>query len=319
MIMKTHTHQEQFYRLVRDGNIAFSAKYPGTLGNNLKVSVCPGSNGFSSWVYSAAFNGALNTSTYVANQGGSYDEMHIAVIDATGYFSGVANTVRERFAYVSKAFDATNDDGSSSYYVSVLNDQSKYIYAVGHAALGNSVHMHQTHSLGTGNTATSNVYTSVLSGGTDAVPTTAQVEAGYDFFKNTDQIDVSLIMTGGHSNVVSKYVVDNIAEVRKDCVVFISPAKTDVINKVGSEVTNITATRNAHNSSSYAFNGQQPEDQFDKYNNVYRWLPLNRDIAGLCARTDNQRDPCSHLPVTTAGQIKNVIKSGLERSQVSER
>jgi phage tail sheath protein FI len=151
-------------------------------------------------------------------------------------------------------------------------------------------------------------YSISLANGSDVSPSDGNLQTGYDFFKNVDSVDISLILTGGSSNVVSKYVVDNIAETRKDCVVFISPIKTDVINQVGSEVTKITTTRNGFNASSYAFMDCNWKYQFDKYNNVYRWVPLNGDIAGLCVRTDQQRDPWFSPAGFNRGQIKNVTK-----------
>lgn len=290
------------------GGFIFAAKYPGSIGNSLKVSVCAAANGFSTYQYASNYNGAPNTSTYAAGVGGSGDEMHITVVDEDGFISGTANTVLERFGYVSKASDAVVEDGSSNYYVNVLADQSKYVYAIAHAANSNSGITASGITFTSGDGSTAGVDNLSLTGGVDASPLTANVQVSYDKFKNADEVDISLIITGAHSNVVSKYVVDNIAEVRKDCVVFISPAKTDVVNQSGSEVTNITSTRNSHTSSSYAFFDSGWKYQFDKYNNVYRWIPLNGDIAGLCVRTDTQRDAWFSPAGFNRGQIKNVTK-----------
>jgi phage tail sheath protein FI len=115
-------------------------------------------------------------------------------------------------------------------------------------------------------------------------------------------------MTGAHSQAVSEYVLENIVETRKDCVALISPEYSDVVNNAGDEVADITAYRNQFNSSSYAIMDSGWKYQFDKYNNVYRWIPLNGDIAGLCARTDNDRDPWFSPAGFNRGQIKNVVK-----------
>ena len=287
----------------------FAAKYPGALGNSLKVAVCGNTAGFSSYNYASQYNSAPNTSTYAAGVGGSSDEMHITVVDEDGVITGTANTILEKFAYVSKASDAKNADGSSNYYVNILNDQSKYIYAIstGVANTSDNPSWGNTAS-GTAFSTRDSTYSFSLSGGADAASSDANLQTCYDRFKSPDEVDISLIMTGGSSNAVSKYVVDNIAETRKDCVVFISPAKTDVINQVGSEVTKITTTRNLYNASSYAFMDNNWKYQFDKYNNVYRWVPLNGDIAGLCVRTDQQRDPWFSPAGFNRGQIKNVTK-----------
>jgi phage tail sheath protein FI len=288
----------------------FFAKYPGALGNSLKVAVCATSNGFSSYNYASQYNSAPNTSTYAAGVGGANDEIHITVVDEDGFITGAANTILEKFAYVSKASDAKNSDGSSNYYADVLRDQSKYVYA-GTVPGANTV----TDNPSWGNTASGTTfssrdgtYTYSLSNGSDGVMSDANLQTSYDRFKSADEVDISLVLTGGHSNVVSKYVVDNIAETRKDCVVFISPIKTDVINQVGTEVTKISNTRNTFNASSYAFMDNNWKYQFDKYNNVYRWVPLNGDIAGLCVRTDQQRDPWFSPAGFNRGQIKNVTK-----------
>jgi len=282
----------------------FAAKYPGALGNSLKVAVCATTAGFATYNYASQYNSAPGTSTYVSGVSGSNDEMHITVVDEDGVITGTANTILEKFGYISKASDAKNDDGSSNYFVNVLNDQSKYVYA-----------MNNSDNASWGNTApnttfasASSTYTSSLANGTDVSPSDGNLQTGYDFFKNSDSVDISLILTGSSSNVVSKYVVDNIAETRRDCVVFISPKSTDVVNKSGSEVTNISATRNGFNASSYAFMDNNWKYQFDKYNNVYRWVPLNGDIAGLCVRTDFERDPWFSPAGYNRGQIKNVTK-----------
>ena len=127
-------------------------------------------------------------------------------------------------------------------------------------------------------------------------------------FANSDEIDASLIMMGGASNTVTKYVISNVAEVRKDCVVFFSPAYGDVVDSSGTEATEAVSTRNFFNSSSYAVMDSAWKKQFDKYNNVYRWVPLNGDIAGLCARTDTERDPWYSPAGLNRGSIKNVTK-----------
>lgn len=296
----------------------FSAKYPGVLGNSLKVALwaSPNSAAYSSWTYASQFNAVPGTSTFTSNQNGANDEMHILVIDEDGKFTGTANTILEKFAYVSKASDATNDDGSSNYYVNVINDRSKYIYILNHALninVSNGYTWTETSTWGTpaSNTAftqTSNHYTYSLKNGIDGYPTDADLMNAFDKFANPDEADVSLIMTGAASQAVSEYVQDNIVTVRKDCVLFISPEFDDVVDNSGNEVTDITTYRNLFNSSSYVVLDNNWKLQFDKYNNVFRWVPLNGDIAGLCVRTDFERDPWYSPAGFNRGQIKNVVK-----------
>ncbi|NDB85861.1 MAG: hypothetical protein EB127_24650, partial [Alphaproteobacteria bacterium] len=115
-------------------NTMFTARYPGYLGNSLRAEAC-GANttNYNGWLYKSQFDSAPNTSAFVSARGGSNDEIHIIVVDVDGKFSGTANTVLEKFAYVSAASDAKTDDGSSNYYVNVINDRSQYIYVTNHA------------------------------------------------------------------------------------------------------------------------------------------------------------------------------------------
>ena len=292
----------------------FAARYAGAKGNGLKVSLWASANStaFANWTYAEEFNGATGTSTYVGNLSGANDEMHIIVIDTLGKFSDAANTVLEKFPYVSKASDAKNDDGSSNYYVNVINDRSKYVYVLNHAQ---NITTQVSETSSWGNTAaatnfaeTSTSYTVTLSGGVDGWSETANVIVGYDKFANAEEVDVSLIVTGAHPQVVSEYIVDSIAETRRDCVAFISPEYADVVDNAGSEVADITTYRNLFNSSSYAVMDNNWKYQFDKFNNVYRWIPCNGDIAGLCVRTDFERDPWFSPAGFNRGHIKNVTK-----------
>ena len=285
----------------------FAARYPGTLGNSLSASMLANGANFSSWYYSEEFDGAPGTSVKAGLVGGQNDEMHVIVLDGRGVFTGTPNTVLEKFAYVSKASDAKNDDGSSNYYVNVINDRSKYIYIVNHAANSSNWGSASLNTIYTpGDTSASG--NNYLSGGNLGRPSDANTVVAYDYFANPEEIDVSLIITGGASQTVAEYVVDNIAETRKDCVAFVSPEFADCVNNYGDEVTDIVAYRNEFNSSSYAFMDSGWKYQFDKYNNVYRWIPLNGDIAGLCVRTDTTRDPWFSPAGLNRGQIKNVVK-----------
>jgi phage tail sheath protein FI len=291
----------------------FAARYPGALGNSLKVSLWASSNAtaYADWTYDAEFNSAPGTSAFVGNVNGANDEMHIIVVDEGGKFTGLANTVLEKFPYLSKASDATNDDGSSNYYVNVINDRSRYIYILNHALNSSGVANTTTWGLAASNTTFAqglNEYTASLKNGANGLPTDADLINAYDKFANAEEVDISLIVTGAANNTVSEYVLDNIVLTRKDCVGFISPDFEDVVNNAGNEVDDIIAKRNLYNSTSYGVMDNNWKYQFDKYNNVYRWIPLNGDIAGLCVRTDFERDPWYSPAGFNRGQIKNVVK-----------
>ena len=148
-----------------------------------------------------------------------------------------------------------------------------------------------------------------LVNGTDAKPSDGNLETAYGLFQNKENINISLVLTGDADITVQQYVIDNIANERADCIAFISPPSSNVVNQAGNETTNITAWLAAlSRSTSYAVADSGWKYQFDKYNNVYRWIPLNGDVAGLCAYTDTVRDSWFSPAGFNRGAIKNCIK-----------
>jgi phage tail sheath protein FI len=299
----------------------FAAKYAGALGNSIKVSMFADSSNLASygtWEYYLEFDAIPGTSNWVGSRGGANDEMHVIVIDSLGSITGIANTVLEKFSFVSKASDAKTDDGSSNYYLNVLNDRSEFIRVLNHGLSGSNTDTSTWGSVSPGVSFTQNTasYTSTLSGGVLSLATDADIALGYDLFKDPEEWDISLIMTGAHSQTVAEHVIENVAggtsanpdTGRRDCVVFVSPDMSDVVDNAGSEANDIVTKRNLFNSSSYVVFDSGWKKQFDKYNNVYRWIPLNADIAGLCARTDFERDPWFSPAGLNRGHIKNVVK-----------
>jgi phage tail sheath protein FI len=285
----------------------WAAKYAGTLGNSILVSMAD-ANTFNVWAYSSQFSAVPNTSSYVASRGGANDEVHVVVVDEDGLWSGTAGTVLEKYAFVSKASDAKDDSGNSNYYKDVVNRQSQYIWWLSHPTnLGSGTAWGSAANTSAFKLFSSNSSNS-LSAGAVGTTSTANVTTGWDSFKNAESVDVSLLVTGQGNSTVATYVISNVAETRKDCVAFISPEKADCVDNAGNEVTDIKAFRNGLNSSSYAFLDSGYKYQYDKYSDVYRWIPLNGDIAGLCVRTDNQNDPWFSPGGFNRGQIKNVIK-----------
>jgi len=289
---------------------AFMARYPGALGNSLEVAVCANTSLFSSWTYSGYFTSAPGTSEDVMNKGGSNDELHIIVIDAGGKFTGTAGTVLETYPFVSKASDAINlNGGTSNYYKQVIFNKSKYIYAVDPVEYANTSATWGTTSSGTtfANATTNKLLP--LSKGVDSVPQDSDLQSAFSNFANKDSVDVSLVLTGDASIAIQQYVIDNIAAERADCVAFISPPQSAVVNNAGNETTDITTwLTSLARASSYVVADSGWKYQFDKYNNVYRWIPLNADIAGLCVYTDSVRDPWYSPAGFNRGAIKNSIK-----------
>jgi len=287
---------------------AFMAKYAGALGNSLKVSVCDsGQSPFSAWDYAGYFNGAPGTSAACSGAGGSADELHIIVIDEDGLFTGVRNTILEVWPYLSKASDSTDALGNSNYYKNVLFNNSKYIYAVDPVSYATTSATWGL-TLSTTFAALTSASTVSLTGGVDASVSTGNLQTAYNLFANADEVDLSLLVTGD-ANVTLQGSVIDIASSRKDCIAFISPPSANVVNQSGSETTNISAWNTSlGRSTSYAVADSGWKYMFDKYNNVYRWVPLNGDIAGLCVNTDSVRDPWFSPAGFNRGNLKNVVK-----------
>jgi hypothetical protein len=298
------------YMLTNNANTygPFMAKYPGAIGNSLKISLCDDPTAFTTWTYKGYFSSAPGTSEYVSNAGGSQDELHVVVVDEDGLFTGVAGTVLETYPFLSKAGDAVNN-GAPSYYKQAIFDNSNYIYAIDPPDYANT-------SSTWGNTAAGTVYarlpsafTTSLVGGTDEVPNDAKLQQAWDLFANKESIEVSLLLTGNYSIALQQYVIDNVANSRKDCVAFISPPYSAVVNQGGGEAGNITTwLTSLARSSSYVVADSGWKYMYDKYNATYRWIPLNADIAGLCAYTDTIRDPWYSPAGFNRGNIKNAIK-----------
>ena len=292
----------------------FMARYAGAMGNSLKVAVFDSANTtlFNSWDYKAYFNGAPGTSDSVAALNGADDEFHIVVVDEDGLFTGSAGTVLETYAYVSKASDATLN-GATNYYKQVLFNNSKYVYAVDPVDYANT---EATWGSTSENTTFARIngatYTGSMSGGVDSTVTqtaSGDLVQAFDLFSNKELVDISLVLTGDAPYVVQQEVIDNVVTVRKDCVAFISPPSTAVVNNAGDESTDITSwLSNLSRSSSYVVADSGWKYQFDKYNNEYRWIPLNADVAGLCVFTDSVRDPWYSPAGFNRGAIKNCVK-----------
>ena len=313
--VKNEDDFEQTYLTTNNSNNygAFMARYPGALGNSLKIEVFDSSNTtlFNSWSYKTYFTSAPGTSDYASAVSGEDDEMHIIVVDQNGLFTGAAGTVLETFPFVSKASDATIN-GKTNYYKQLIFNESKYIYATDPADYANTVATWGTTAAGKTFarvvSATGKVSVT-LSNGTDHVPTSGNLQDAYSLFQNKETTDISLVITGNATSEMQQYVIDNIATVRKDCVAFISPPSSSVINQAGSETSNIESWLNdLGRSSSYVVADSGWKYQYDKYNNTYIWIPLNGDIAGLCVYTDTIKDPWFSPAGFNRGAIKNCIK-----------
>jgi len=289
------------YEITYDGGAGvvgpFAAKYPGTLGNSLKVSMADSAT-FATWAYRAEFDSAPDA-----------DEVHVIVVDADGKITGTQEGVLEKFAYLNKSVDGRRSDGTNSYYKFVLNNSSRWVYWMDHPT-GTS---NWGSVAGTTFDALGAALTVTLTGGVDdTAMTDGQQMNGYALFQNDETYDINLVIAGKASPTVANYLISDLVEFRKDCVVFLSPEDVstgELIIGVGSDLADkIVEYRNELPSTSYAVLDSGYKYQYDRYNDLYRWVPLNADVAGLCARTDFTDDPWFSPAGYTRGQVKNVVR-----------
>ena len=261
------------------------------------------------WEFYNLVDIAPGTSDYVNAWGNSAatDELHVVVVDEDGQFSGVPGTVLEVYKNVSRATDAKTSDGGSNYYKDVINDVSPYVWSVNDrsGAVSNTA----ANIASSTNNGAMNLDFVLGSDGLDELnlPNSILLPA-YDLYGSAEDLDISFILGGKTLNTAHiNYLIDNIAENRKDCVVFASPQKGNVVNNPDAGQSVVTF-RNTLRSTSYAVLDSGYKYMYDKYNDVYRWIPLNGDVAGLCARTDLTNDPWWSPAGYNRGQIKNIVK-----------
>jgi len=273
-------------------NLASPYRLAETSLNKLKIN--------RKWAYSKSFITAPSTGNY-----------HIAVIDEDGQISGDAGTLLEIYSDVSTSSTAKLSDGRTNYYKEVIEQQSAWV------KVANTTHFEaQTakyESLGV-NVGGAGGNTSILSsnvgtdGRTETTATLADLADGYDLFKSSNEIDISFVLGGKSDDTgnLATYLISNIADYRKDAVAFISPAKSDVVDesKTEKKLANVIAFKNSLPSSSYYVMDSGYKYRYDRYNDVYRFTPLNGDIAGLSSRVEPFESPAGFRK----GVIKNVVK-----------
>jgi hypothetical protein len=269
------------------------------------------------WEFAGNFDYPPTTSDFATRRGVYNDEVHVIITDEDGEWTGVKETVLEIFPALSVASDAKSEDGQALYYKEAINRRSKYVWWMKHPSGTGADTAPNTAAWGTSaNVASKPSYTQSrtnisisMTGGADGQELTdANVIMGYDKFKSAEDVDVSLVITGAASSVVNSYLISNIAESRKDCMVFISPEQSDVVNNEGNEVNAVNGFRNLLPSSSYSVIDCGWKYQYDKYNDTFRYIPLNPDTAGLVVRTTIERDFFFSPAGFNRGQVKNVAR-----------
>ena len=295
------------YRVTaKASNLITIVRHPSGTGGLQRV-LTNGCNIRRRWRFYDQVAGAPGTSPYATSKGGSNDEIHVIVVDEDGGISGTANTVLEVYQKLSKASDAKSPQGDTNYYPTVIQTRSKYVYWMDHNSGGTNW----------GNTASGTTYTAVstptltsLQSGSDgSAVTVAQKKTAYEKFLDSETVDVGLIIAGpGDSTHVDNVI--SIAEDRKDAVAFVSPERTDVVNvaNANTQTSNVVGFYNSIRSSSYVVFDSGYKYQYDRYNDVYRFVPLNGDIAGLSARTDLIADSWYSPAGFNRGTIRGAVK-----------
>jgi len=289
---------------------AFVAKYPGALGNSLQVQLCGfdvGDSAFTGWSQRAQFDAAPGTSSYLAGKNGANDEVHVAVIDQDGQFSGTKGEVLETFPFLSLARDAKNADGSTNYIADVLNNQSNYVWLVDAANIDSdySVAGAGTDAADSGDdykliaSAQGVKAISLTSGVSSGSLTTSEYDTAFALIEDVDTYQVDFLIappvtaTTGANNTADTIITDLntiAATTRKDCVVVASPPKASVINTT-TPVDDTITFANLLPSSSYIFLDNNYIKVFDKYNDQFIEIPANSTTAGLMAQTDQTNAP----------------------------
>lgn len=286
------------------GNFTFLAKYPGNLGNSLKVSICPPKDSaFAAWDWKDEFDAAPGTSDWYEDRSGSLDEVHVAIVDKDGAFTGTAGSVLETFAYASVVKNALTADQANNYIKDRINNTSKYVWMANFdsdyrtaGAGSNQPSSNATEDLLVGQT-TAKDYT-FMYGANSGVLGTSEYLTGFDLFEDKDQVEVDFLIAPGMTTRTAQTTVVNdlistAQSTRKDCVVVASPARDDVVNQsnVTDIVNDVVATADTFTKSSYLVMDGNYLKVYDKYNDQYINIPAASSTAGIMAATDLNRAP----------------------------
>jgi phage tail sheath protein FI len=274
--------------------------------------ISQGISDFSAWAFASSFDGAPGTSDYAVNLGKTNfnDELHVAVIDEDGLWTGTAGTVLETFAFVSQASDAKKTDGTTNYYKDVINNNSKYIWWADHDSTnltnaGESL-ASRSSAFDTHNSAIDH---SLSGGSDDNTPTASEIASGYDLFEDAETVDVNLLFACPDANGQETIAEDliSIAEARKDLVAFVSPPIEDTVGS-STPAADVMTFANGLTSSSYAVCDSSALYVYDKYNDVFRYIGAAGHVAGLCANTDRVADAWFSPAGVNRGQLLGATK-----------
>ena len=297
-------------------------------GGGLKSALTAATNVRRRWRFYDQVDAAPGTSPYAADRGLVSDEMHVVVFDKTGGITGFDNdlagqrgaSVLEVFPFVSQASSARTPQGTSNFYANVVNIGSAYVRWMDHdGTLSNAGTDPAAGTTFASSAGKGGILNDALGGGADGsasplAPTVGELDIAYNLMSDADTIDINLVIGGqtpaGTNGVTHATNIIDLVEARKDCVAFISPRSADVVGVTtgAAQTSNVKDFFDNLASSSYAVFDSGYKYMYDKYNDVYRYVPLNGDIAGLAANTDNVADPWFSPAGYNRGQIRGAVK-----------
>ena len=310
-------NEEDYDNNYSDGSLSkgnWVAKYPGVLGNSLKVSMVTAgisTSNYNAWAFKGQFDAKPGTSSFATDLGktSAADELHVCVIDEDGAITGTPNTVLERFAFVSQGSDAKKDDGTSNFYKEVINQTSEYIWWADHDSSLTDAGETIASQSGAMTTNTAVIDSSLAGGTDDNAPTVGEIALGYDKFEDAETVDVNLLFAYPDANGANTIANDliSIATARKDCMAFVSPPLEDTVG-AAAPATDVIAFADTLTSSSYASCDSGALYVYDKYNDVYRYIGGAGHVAGLCANADRVADAWFSPAGVNRGQLLGVTK-----------
>jgi len=293
-------------------------------GGGLKTALAAATNVRRRWRYYDLFDGAPGTSTWATDKGISNDEMHVVVFDGGGNVTGFdadlagqrGNAAMETYPFVSQASGAKTAQGGTNFYANVVNTGSSFVRWMDHdSSLSNAGTDVASGAAYASTAGKAGVINASLTGGVDADPSLGELDTAYQLFADADTVDINLVMagtapTGSTNGITHATMVMDLVESRKDCICFISPRREDVVGITSSitQTNNVEAFFDNLSSSSYAVFDSGYKYMYDRYNDVYRYVPLNGDIAGLCANTDQVADAWFSPAGYNRGQIRGAVK-----------
>ena len=310
-------NSEDYDNNYADGSLSkgnWVAKYPGVLGNSLKVSMVTAgisTSNYDAWAFKGQFDAKPGTSSFATDLGktSAADEIHVCVVDEDGAITGTPNTVLERFAFVSQGSDAKKDDGTSNFYKEVINQTSEYIWWADHDSSLTDAGETIASQSGAMTTNTAVIDASLAGGTDDNAPTVGEIALGYDKFEDAETVDVNLLFAYPDANGANTIANDliSIATARKDCMAFVSPPLEDTVG-AAAPATDVIAFADTLTSSSYASCDSGALYVYDKYNDVYRYIGGAGHVAGLCANADRVADAWFSPAGVNRGQLLGVTK-----------